>query len=92
MVVSHDVLNILSPKGVHGLLLCIIDSAHDIIRDKHEENWECHDVAENAIKEGVILSRFGWMPAEWAIHSTDKKLFTVLFKWTSNKQKLRKTS
>ena len=66
MAVSHDVLNVLSPKGVHGLLQCMVYSAHNIIRGKGED-VESHDVVEYTIRNGVVLSRFCWRPAEWFI-------------------------
>ena len=64
-VVSHDVLNVLSPNGVHGLLKCIVDSACNIVRNKGDS--ECGVVVERAIISGVVVTRFGWMPAEWVI-------------------------
>ena len=67
MVVSHDVLNVLSPKGVHGLLQCIVDSALNIIRGKRGEDIERLDVVEHAIGSGFVISRLSWMPAEWVI-------------------------
>ena len=65
-VVSHDVLNVLSPNGVHGLLKCIVDSACNIVRNK-EGDSECGVVVERAIRSGVVVTRFGWMPAGWVI-------------------------
>ena len=65
-VVSHDVLNVLSPYCVHGLLKCIVDSACNIVRNK-EGDSECGVVVERAIRSGVVVTRFGWMPAEWVI-------------------------
>ena len=57
-VVSHDVLNDLSPNGVHGLLKCIVDSAYNITRNK-EADSECGVVIERAIRSGVVVTRFG---------------------------------
>ena len=68
-VVSPDVLNVMTRRGVESFLGLVVDTLVDVVFDG---DVDCGGTeVERLIRDGGVFERFGWMPDGWVISEHD---------------------
>ena len=65
-VVSQDVLNVLIKEGVESIITSLIKTSVEIVSNDSTDEFDSNE-SDQAIRDGVVISTFGWMPDSWVI-------------------------
>ena len=71
-VVTRDVLNVMTLRGVGYLLDVVLDVAIGILRDHHNQQSRAFSLVENALKSGSPIGSFSWMPSDWVFSTVPR--------------------